>query len=68
MREVLNSIFVAWNRPVGEAAVEFLLMVAMEHLQLLEADKRAVVSEFQDRLPQYSFGRYLCRFILRPAI
>lgn len=64
MREVVNSIFCAWDRPRGEAAMEFLIMLAMGHLQLVETDRRALAADFLKRLPKRSMAQHICRFIL----
>jgi len=64
MREVVNSVFCAWGRPRGEAAIEFLVMLAMQHLQLVDTDKRALATEFLKRLPKRSIAHHICRFIL----
>jgi hypothetical protein len=68
MREVVNSIFSAWNRPRGEAATEFLVMIGMGQLRLVEYDTRALVEDFLDRLPANTLRHDICRFILEQGI
>lgn len=64
MREVVNSIFNAWDRPRGEAATEFLMMLAMGHLRLVDHDLCALTQEFLQRLPTDTLQADICRFIL----
>jgi hypothetical protein len=64
MREVINSIFSAWDRPRGEAAMEFLIMLAMQHLRLIDSDAYVLAKTFSERLSDQSMAHYVCRFAM----
>ncbi len=64
MKTLLSSVFTNMHSAQGEAALEFLVAIALDHLTLKKQDVREVVSGLLNANPPTSV-RMFCEYILR---
>jgi hypothetical protein len=64
MQEVIKSIFTECSKDRGEATIEFLLALSMQHLRLTPSDTKRLIEGSVAKLERYPISRCLCRFLM----
>jgi hypothetical protein len=64
MQEVIKSIFAECTKDRGEATIEFLLALCMQHLRLTPSDTKRLIEGTIAKLERYPICRCLCRFLV----